>query len=162
MFARFVTTAFAITFALASANAQLCAPAAIPLGQPGLIGIAPVCVGAIPVPALPGGNPGFGIATMPLPTPPSFVFLVFSGFAPPPFAALPAAMTCAPFGLPALLPTAYLGAFFLGVTPGPLPVFPLPVPPGILPGTLFLTVQTAAFVPGPGCVALSNGTTITN
>jgi hypothetical protein len=162
MFTRLLQTAFALTLTAAAATAQMCAPAGIPIGQPGLIGIAPMCVGAIPVPALPAGNPGFGVAAMPLPTPPSFVFLVFSGFAPPPFAMLPPGLACPAFGTPALLPTAYLGAFFIGVTPGPLPVFPLPVPPGMPPGSLFLTVQTAAFVPGPSCVALSNGLTITN
>ncbi len=162
MFLRQAFASLAIAFTAALVGAQTCAPAAIPIGQPGLIGITPGCIGAVPLPALPAGNPGFALFATPLPVPPSFVFLVFSGFAPPPFAALPPGIACPFFGGPALLPTAYIGAFFIGVTPGPLPPFALPIPPGLAPGSLFLTVQTAAYVPGPGCIALSNGTTITN
>lgn len=163
MFLRLASTALSFALCLASGAAQSCTPAGMPLGQPGLIGFAPSCVGSIPLAALPGGNPGFAISAGVMPVPPSFMFLMFSGFAPPPFVALPAGLLCGGFGLPGTIPAAYLGAFYVGVSgPTPPPPFSLPIPPGFAPGTLFLTVQTAAYNPAAGCLAVSNGTTITN
>ncbi len=162
MFLRITSTALTFALCLANASAQSCGPAVIPIGQPGLIGFTPACLGAMPLPLPPGGNPGFAIFAGSLPMPLSFEFLVFSGFAPPPFAAIPPGMLCGAFGLPGTLPAAYIGAFYVGVSMPAPPPFALPVPPGFPPGALFLTVQTAGYNPVTGCIAISNGTTITN
>ena len=46
-----------------SVASQTCAPVTIPLGQPALIADMPVCVGVMPLPLPPGGNPGFALST---------------------------------------------------------------------------------------------------
>lgn len=153
----------------APAAAQFCGPAGMPIGQPALAGAMPMCVGALPLPLPSGGNPGFAISSFAPAVPPgSPTYLLISGFSPPPFVPLPAGVLCAAFGLPGTIPAPVgpfpLVAFAGPAGPGPGAPVSLPVPGGIAPGLLFLTVQTIAFVSSPRglCAAVSNGTTITN
>ena len=164
MFQHFTTTVLAFALSIAAARAQTCTPAGIPIGQPGLFGFMPACVGTVPVPMPPGGNAGFAIAPGSLPIPPgSLQYLAISGYAPPPFASIPAGFLCAGFGLPGTYPMALLGVLSAGVVgPLPPPPVPLPIPPGFAPGTLFVTIQTVGFNLAAGCVVISNGTTVTN
>ena len=152
-----------------SAASQTCAPVTIPLGQPALIADMPVCVGVMPLPLPPGGNPGFALSTF-VPAAPagSPTYLLLSGFSPPPFMALPAPILCGGFGLPGTIPMPVGGFPFLIAAgpagPGPGAPVSLPIPGGIPPGSLFLAVQTVVAIGGPFgmCIGVTNGITVTN